>query len=342
MGINIFTLHKLHKIQKLRKEGVKMRIRLGYVAIALKLPKVTSSSTVTYTNYGKQGNEENKLNKLKKVTLSNLDDLYKILQYNVENNIHFYRITSALVPLATHPDVGNWDYRKIFNVDFKRIGDFIKKNDMRVDTHPDEFNVLNSIREEVVENTKRNLWLHVNLFEDIKYPKGKMILHIGSSQEGKKTAIKRFIKNFREFPEEITRQLILENDDKTFTTKEVLQICKDLNTPMVLDVHHHICNNEGESLTPMLKDIFSTWDGQILPPKIHFSSPREGERDRKHSDFINPQDFIEFLETCKPLGINFDVMLESKMKDLSLFKLVEDIKELRKDWKWIDNTTLEI
>jgi len=52
--------------------------------------------------------------------------------------------------------------------------------------------------------------------------------------------------------------------------------------------------------------------------------------------------FIEFLEACKPLGINFDVMLESKMKDLSLFKLVEDIKELRKDWKWIDNTTLEI
>ena len=134
-----------------------MRIRLGYVAIALKLPKVTSSSAVTYTNYEKQGNEEKKLNKLKQVTLTNLDDLYKILEYNVKNNIHFYRITSALVPLATHPDVKDWDYRKIFNVDFERIGDFIKNNDLRVDTHPDEFNVLNSIKEEVVESTKRNL-----------------------------------------------------------------------------------------------------------------------------------------------------------------------------------------
>lgn len=319
-----------------------MRIRLGYVSIALKLPKITSSSTVTYTNYQKQMNEEKKLNKLKQVTLSNLDDLYKIFEYNVENNIHFYRITSALVPLATHPDVGNWDYRKIFNVDFKRIGDYVRNNDMRVDTHPDEFNVLNSTRGEVVENTKRNLLFHVNLFEDIKYPEGKMILHIGSSQGGKEAAIKRFISNFKEFPIEITRCLILENDDKTFNVKEVLQICKEVNTPMVLDVHHYICNNEGEALIPMLKDIFGTWEGQTLPPKIHFSSPREGEKDRKHSDFINPHDFVEFLENCKPLGIDFDIMLESKMKDLSLFKLVEDIKELRKDWKWIDNTTLEI
>lgn len=319
-----------------------MKIHLGYVAIALKLPKVTSSSTVTYTNYGKQGNDDKKLNKLKQVTLSNLDDLYKILQYNIENNIHFYRITSALVPLATHPEVTNWDYRKIFNIDLKRIGALIEKHNMRVDTHPDEFNVLNSIRDEVVESAKRNLMFHVNLFKDIEYPNGKMVLHIGSSQGGKEKAMARFINNFKQFSSDITSKLILENDDKTFTTKEVLQICKQVKAPMVLDVHHHTCNSDGDALEPMLRDIFDTWSNQPLPPKIHFSSPKEGKTDRKHSDFINPQHFIEFLEICKPLGIDFDVMLEAKMKDLSLYKLVEDIKELRSDWKWIDETTVEI
>ncbi|MDW8801911.1 UV DNA damage repair endonuclease UvsE [Clostridium sp. A1-XYC3] len=319
-----------------------MRIRLGYVAIALNLPKVTSSSSVTYTNYNKLGSDEKRLNKLKQVTLSNLDDLYKILKYNVENNIHFYRITSALVPLATHPEVDNWDYRKIFNVDFKRIGQLIKEEKMRVDTHPDEFNVINSIREEVVESTRRNLWFHANLFEDIGYPKGKMVLHIGSSQGGKEKAINRFINNFSQFPKEITSKLILENDDKTFTTKEVLQICKEVKTPMVLDVHHHICNNNGEELEPMLKDIFHTWIDQELPPKIHFSSPREGKTDRKHSDFINPQDFVEFIESCRPLKIDFDVMLECKKKDIALYKLVDDIKELRSGWNWIDETTIEL
>lgn len=132
-----------------------MRIRLGYVAISLKLPKVTSSSTVTFKTYSKFISDEEKLNKLKRVTLSNLDDLYKILQYNVENQIHFYRITSALVPLATHPEVKDWNYRKIFKKDFERIGKFIIQHNIRIDTHPDQFNVINSKREDVVEATKK-------------------------------------------------------------------------------------------------------------------------------------------------------------------------------------------
>jgi UV DNA damage endonuclease len=318
-----------------------MKIRLGYVAIALNLPKVTSSSSVTYTNYQKLSNEEQKLNKLKQVTLTNLDDLYKILQYNVKHNIHFYRITSALIPLATHPEVSNWNYRKIFKIDFERLGRFIRDNDLRVDTHPDEFNVLNSIRDEVVISATRNLWSHVHLFEDINYPEGKMVLHIGGAQGGKQEAMKRFIANFRALPVEISSRLMLENDDKTFTAKEVLSICKEVGATMVVDAHHHICNNDGEDLYSMLGDIFSTWDKQPLPPKIHFSSPRELERDRKHADFIYPEDFIDFVEKAKELDRDFDVMIEAKMKDKALFQLVEDIKEYRPEWKWIDNTTLE-
>lgn len=319
-----------------------MKISLGYVAIALNLPKVTASSTVTYTNYEKQGNDEKKLNKLKVVTLSNVEDLYKILQYNVENKVHFYRITSQLVPLATHPQVGNWDYRKIFKKDFEKIGKFIKEHNMRVDTHPDQFNVVNSIKDEVVENTKKNLWFHVNLFEDLNYTEGKMVLHIGSSQGGKEEAAKRFIDNFRSFPKEISSRLILENDDKTFTAKEVLRICKEIQVPMVLDVHHHKCNNDGESLESMIKEIFNTWDDQAFPPKIHFSSPREGEFDRKHSDYINPYQFIEFIELCRPLNIDFDVMLEAKQKDLALFNLIDDIKKIKSNYNWVDKTILEI
>lgn len=319
-----------------------MKIRLGYVSIALNLPKVTASSTVTYTNYEKQSSDEKKLNKLKQVTLSNLNDLYTILQYNVEKGIHFYRITSQLVPLATHPEVDNWNYRKIFSRDFERIGKFIKEHNMRVDTHPDQFNVINSIKDEVVEVTKRNLWFHVNLFEDLNYSEGKMVLHIGSSQGGKEQSIKRFINNFNNYPKEISSRLILENDDKTFTTKEVLKICKELEVPMVLDVHHHKCNNDGESIGDLLKDIFSTWNKEILPPKIHFSSPREGEFDRKHSDYINTQDFIEFVELSKCFERDFDIMLEAKQKDLALLKLIEDIKSIKTNWKWIDATTIEI
>lgn len=316
-----------------------MRVRLGYVAIALNLPQITSSSNITYTFYQKLTTEE-KIRKLKQVTYSNIVDLKKILKYNIDNEIHFYRITSALIPLATHPDV-NWDYRKMFDVDFKILGDIIKDNDMRVDTHPDQFNVINSVDNKIVENTKRNLLFHANLFEDMDYPLGKMVLHVGSAAGGKDIALKRFENNFKNYPKEITSKLILENDDKTFTAKETLRLCKNLGVPMVLDVHHHICNNEGYRIGEVLPSILGTWDDEILPPKLHFSSPKDAQKDRKHADFIDGHDFVEFIEVCKPLNRDIDIMIEAKKKDIALFRLVESIKSLRKEWKWVDSSTFE-
>ncbi|MDP4089390.1 MAG: UV DNA damage repair endonuclease UvsE [Bacillota bacterium] len=319
-----------------------MRVRLGYVAISLNLPKVTSSSNVTYTLYQKIVLKEKRLDKLKSVTLTNLDDLYKILQYNVKRNMHFYRITSALVPLATHPEVSDWNYRKIFNRDFERIGRLIRENDIRVDTHPNEFNVLNSTKPDVVESSIRNLWFHAHLFEDIHYPEGKMVLHVGSGEGGRDAALERFVNNFGKIPTEIGKKLILENDDKTFTASETLSLCRTLNLPMVFDIHHHNCNNNGEPLEELLPKILSTWDGEILPPKFHFSSPRESPQDRKHSDFINAEDFVKFIESLKPYGKDIDIMLEAKQKDLALLKLMEELRNIKKEWRFIDTSTFEI
>ncbi|HOB20074.1 MAG TPA: UV DNA damage repair endonuclease UvsE [Candidatus Atribacteria bacterium] len=318
-----------------------MKVRLGYVAIALGLPKVTSSSQVTFTNYQKLISEENRLNKLKSVAYSNIEDLKKILMYNIEKEIHFYRITSALIPLATHPEV-NWDYAGIFDRDLKLAGDIVKESNMRVDTHPDQFNVINSMDEKVVENTERNLWFHVNLFKSMDYPEGKMVLHIGSSAGGKEAALERFIANFRRFPEEITKRIILENDDKVFTARDTLKLCQYLGVPMVLDVHHHLCNNDGADLDELIPEVFKTWDKEDLPPKVHISSPKDSPLDRKHADFIDGQQFVELVERCIPLNRDFDVMIEAKMKDLALFELAHTTRKLRSNWNWTDLSTLDI
>ncbi len=318
-----------------------MKIRLGYAAIALGLPKVTSSSNVTYTFYNKIPSEDKRLIKLKQVTYSNVSDLKKILQYNIDNTIHFYRMTSALVPLATHPDV-NWDYRSIFSIEFKTIGEIIKKSKMRIDTHPDQFNVINSVNQKVVENTKNNLFFHVGLFKDMEYDDGKMVLHIGSGAGGKEDALNRFENNFYNYPEEITSKIILENDDKTFTAKDTLRLCNKLGVPMVLDAHHHMCNNNGENLDEMLADICNTWNDEKLPPKMHFSSPKNGAADRKHADYINTKEFINFIENCRRINRDIDIMIEAKKKDLALLELIRSIKELRNDIKWSDSTTMEL
>lgn len=317
-----------------------MRVRLGYVSISKKLgKKVTSSSTVTFSNYNKIVLPEKKLEKLKSVSASNLKDLETIIKYNIENNIHFYRITSALIPLVTHPEVGYWGHREFLKKDFEYVGKLINNSKMRVDTHPDEFNVINSVNPQVVENTKINLLRQAEWFEDFKYDLGKMVIHVGGATNGKEAGIERFINNFNTFPNEIKSRIIIENDDKTYTASETLFLCKELNVPMVLDIHHHNCNNTDDNIYNLIPEIFETWKNQQLSPKLHFSSPKDGEKDRKHADFINPVDFIYFIENIKKFNTDIDIMLECKEKDIALFKLADDIKKLKPEYSWLDQST---
>lgn len=287
-----------------------MIIRLGYVAIALNLKNVTSSSTVTFATYNKLKSEEERLKKLKSVTFSNTDDLETILKYNMENNIHFYRLTSKLIPLSTHPD---------------------------------QFNVINSVKDKVIEDTIRNLNHAVDLYDLMEYDEGKLVIHVGSSAGGKEESIKRFITNLDRFPKRITSRLIIENDDKVFTAKNVLDLCQEINCPMVLDLHHHKCKNDGEDIADLLEDIFNTWNNESLPPKVHFSSPRESEFDRKHADFIDVNDFANFLNIAKETtNKDFDVMIEAKKKDQALLKLVKDLKKINYPCEFLDSSTIKI
>jgi UV DNA damage endonuclease len=84
-------------------------------------------------------------------------------------------------------------------------------------------------------------------------------------------------------------------------------------------------------------------------PKVHFSSPRTGLREvarknRKtgrqekvyaapvwtgHADFCNPFEFATFMRTAS--GLEFDVMLEAKAKDLALIRLRPDILRFAAD-----------
>lgn len=318
-----------------------MKVRFGYVAIAMRLDKVTSSSPVTYKKYSSLDSERERLSLLKKVTQSNLNDLIKILNYNIENDIHFYRLTSKLIPLATHQEV-LWDYSKVIQKQCEEVAHLIQKYNMRVDAHPDQFNVLNSVNESVIQSTIATLEHQLDLFELFKMEHGKLVLHVGGKAGGKEAALDRFEQTFRTLPTRIQQALILENDDKTYSAKDVLGLCQRLQIPMVLDIHHHRCYHEGECLEALVEPIFKTWDADFWPPKIHVSSPKEFETDRRHADFINVEDMLGFLDLIKPLNQDIDVMIEAKQKDLALYRLVHEIKQARPHWQWLDHTTLEI
>lgn len=306
-----------------------MKIRLGYACISKTLD-ITSSHTITYTNYEKL---ENKEAKLIEITNKNLNNLEGILKYNIKNNIHFYRMSSKIIPLATHPDV-KIDFLKLFKIKLECIGKLIKENNLRVDIHLDEYCVLNSINPNIVSSTINIIKFYKNMLKTMNL-KTYMILHIGSGTFGIEKSITRFINNFKKLDNESKNMIILENDDKIFKIEDVLKICKSLNIPMVLDYHHYKCNSV-EPLENNIKEIIETWNG--ITPKMHISSSKNKKEYRSHHDYINIEDFIELIDILRKQNNDIDIMIEAKEKDCALFKLVRELKY--NGYKFLDETTI--
>lgn len=107
---------------------------------------------------------------------------------------------------------------------------------------------------------------------------------------------------------------------------------------MVLDYHHHMCNNNGENIEKYLEEIFSTWKN--INPKVHFSSPKNHTKKdfRSHHDYVDAKEFINFIEKIKKLDYDIDIMIEAKAKDDALFRLTRQLKYLT-NYKFIDETT---
>ena len=313
---------------------IQMKVRLGYVALSKALDDVTTSSTITYTNYI---NKNYNTSKLLEITKNNLDSLYEIIKYNVKNNFHFYRLTSKLVPLATHDKV-DFDYITPLLDEYKKIGKLINGNNIRVDTHPDQYAVLNSMDSKIVKNTVEILEYHYKIMDALGIKDKIIILHVGSSACGKKASITRFINNFNKLPDHIKKCIAVENDDKVYNIKDVLELCHKINVPMVLDYHHFICNNEKEDINDYLKEIIDTWNGKL--PKMHFSSPKSKLKKefRSHSDYINKECFIEFINILKKQDKDIDIMLEAKAKDDAISRLVRCLK-YETNYKFVNETT---
>lgn len=313
-----------------------MKIRLGYACISKTLSNVTTSSTVTYTTFQKDKDYK----KIDTAIKSNLNALKEILTYNIKNNIHFFRLSSKLIPLATKSDV-IFDYIDPYKDYYHSIAKIIKDNKLRIDFHPDEFCVLNSTKSEVVKNSIAILEYHYNLLKALEIKNKILVLHIGGNTFGKKNSISRFINNFNTLSKDIQESIAIENDDKIFNIRNCVYISKNINVPVILDYHHHICNHDELDINDYLKDILSSWHNTT--PKMHFSSPKNKTKKdfRSHNDYINVDDFINFIDLLKPFNHDVDIMIEAKAKDEALFRLVRELK-YKTNYTFIDDTSFEV
>ena len=123
--------------------------------------------------------------------------------------------------------------------------------------------------------------------------------------------------------------MTLENDDKTYTALETLHICQKERIPLVFDFHHHLANLCEVPLVDLLDEIFATWRDLDIVPKIHVSSPKSETEFRSHSDFVNLDFLMPLFKGLREIGQDVDLMVEAKMKDQAMLKLIEDVTKIR-------------
>ncbi|PKG23681.1 UV DNA damage repair endonuclease UvsE [Niallia nealsonii] len=302
--------------------------RLGYVAMSVHLQNASPSQTMTYRQFSSIKDEEAAIKKLERIAISNLQNCLRLLKHNAINDIYFFRLSSKLIPLVNHPDLPNWDYILPLKPLLFQLGEFVSKHNMRIDFHPDHFVVLNNEDKDILKTSLKTLQMHERLLRGMKVnTEHRCVLHVGGVYNDKEQALEQFISNWGLIPLKWQKMIMLENDDTNFTLNEVLYLCEKLSIPCVFDLHHHIVHNEKDSWEEYWERIVQTWSHSSLPIKMHISSPRTNEKDRAHADYINSEQFLEFLTRVDGTVPQIDCMIEAKKKDDALFELVKDLKK---------------
>ena len=287
-------------------------MRIGYPCINISLG-CKSSRTFRLKYYSEK--------RLKETVENNLNCLDRILRYNLRHNILFFRITSDLVPFASHP-ICRFDWQESFGKRFKEAGDFIKSCGMRISMHPDQFTLINSQEVRVFENSVRELAYHAQVLDLMELdPSAKIQIHIGGVYGDKEASIRRFVERFEMLDEIVKRRLVIENDDRRYNLKDCLEISAEVGIPMLFDVFHHEVNNSGETVSGAFEIFTSTWKQEDGVPMVDYSSQLTNATKGKHADALNLEIFKEFLEETKPF--DFDIMLEIKDKEMSALKAIE-------------------
>ncbi len=260
---------------------------------------------------------------LKEIILHNLKLTKETLLWNVDNHILMYRATSKLIPFSTHKDIlRDFDFRWYKDTDIlkelEEIKKVVLKNNIRLSMHPDQFTVLNSLRDDVVENSIINLEYHKELLEHMGGT--DLIIHTGGVYGDKTEAMKRFVETYNNMDKDISKYLRLENDDVSYSLSDVISISRTCGIPVLLDIHHHNCNSGGVyNIKPLMGYIKDSWKPTGIIPKCHISSGINDHKDKRHADYISSADFFAFCDITNDITV--DVMVEAKLKELAVLEL---------------------
>ena len=296
-------------------------LRLGLCCLFIQAPIRFRSATAKFI---KRLDRPAQLTRLGELCLDNARALVAAVTEVHRLGIGAFRVSSPLLPLYTHPEVGyrleelpNSEQITATLVSVKAIKE---QHKLRLSFHPDQFTLLSSPRPEVTAASRAELDYQAMLAALIGAD--VINIHAGGVYGDKSSALSRLLKQIAELPEEIRSRLTLENDDHSYTVEDLVPVCDKLAIPLVYDAHHHRCNPDGLTITEATAACLQSWRRLDREPYMHISSPKYGwqGKPKPHADFIDKADFpVEW----KQLEATVDV--EAKAKELAVLKLQQDL-----------------
>lgn len=308
----------------------------------------TGTTTVAWLNRQSQQIAEERLWDLMK---SNIEATRLLVEKvgTFDENLRMVRLSSDILPVYTHADWSFFwrlaDVRAYCEREFKRIGDAARKNNVRLSMHPGQFVVLASDNPGIVGRSIEEFEYHTDMVRWMGYGKSfqdfKINVHISGRQgpNGIRAAWQRLSPEAR-------NTLTIENEEITHNLDTCLELA-DL-VPIVLDIHHHWINT-GEYIDPnedRVQRVIDSWRG--LRPTCHYSISREDVLNG-HSTTVRPDLQALLSQGYKKAklrahsnfywntavndwaaGFNdqFDIMCESKAKNLASFAFAEHTNQL--------------
>lgn len=261
------------------------------------------------------------------LALINVTALKRVIEWNNDNGIKVYRMTSCLFPWFSEYDMFDLpDIDKIADI-MAEAGHTAMSAGQRLSFHPGPFNVLASPNESVVTKTLKELDDHamqMDLMGLPASPLAKINIHVGGAYGEHDKALARFCKNFKRLSLGAQARLTVENDDKAnlYSTKMLVEgVSNKIGVPVVFDSHHHELGPQDLDYHDAFYLARQTWHDRGVKQQCHHSNSRKDYEDSTVSRVAHSDWYYTPFENY---GEEVDVVLECKKKELALQKYQKD------------------
>jgi UV DNA damage endonuclease len=263
--------------------------------------------------------------RLRELIAANLDGLAATLRYNRALEVRLFRITSQLIPFASHP-VNTLRWWEEFAAPLAAIGADARSAGMRLSFHPGQYTALSSPRPEVVTAAERDLAAAARVLEAMGLgQEHKVVVHGGGTYGDPPAALARFAAVFRRLPDWVSRHVVLENDERAYAAGDVLAVHERCGVPIVFDALHDAVNPGpgADDRRDRLAACLRTWSKADGRPKTHFSSQDGRKQTGAHAEYVDAATFSAFAADTGETAV--DCMLEAKAKERALLRLRQDL-----------------